>query len=289
MKILETHIVPAIEQKIRLQEYAFSIFVNISTRSALKKAIKKNQILIDSRIATSADWIEPGQKIELIQTEIPSRKVFKYDLEVLFQDDFIAIVKKPAGFPTNGNYFRTVENALPHNLKPSSAPDLLQYPEPVHRLDSPTSGILLIAKTRNARARLHKEFSQKNIEKIYYAIVHEFVEAKREINIDIEDKNARTLIIPQDHFSIKSEKYTLVKAIPLTGRTHQIRIHLSHIGHAIVGDHLYGERNDEFFRNKNLYLFAGGILFKHPITTESLNFEISLPKKFRNLSQYSVH
>ena len=287
MKILETHIVPVIYEKIRLQEYAFSVFENIATRSALKKLIKKKLLLIDGRPADTGHWIKAGERIELLADE-SSRKIFKLNFEVLYEDEFIAVVHKPAGYPTNGNYFRTIENALPHNLKRSEHPDALIYPEPVHRLDNPTSGILLVAKTRTARLKFHEDFSEKRIQKTYFALVHGVPKEELLLNSDIEEKNAETLVQLEFPMKIGDDTYSLVKAIPFTGRTHQIRIHLSEAGYKIVGDPIYGNTEESFFKNKSLFLFAGGIKFLHPILNKELSFEIPLPKRFRNLFQYRL-
>jgi 23S rRNA-/tRNA-specific pseudouridylate synthase len=100
----------------------------------------------------------------LKQTGEP-KKVFKLKLEVLLQDEYLAIVNKPSGIPTSGNYFRTVENALPYNLSPSTQIDALPHPRPVHRLDNPTSGLLLIAKTRTAQTILSRDLQNKTNKK----------------------------------------------------------------------------------------------------------------------------
>ncbi|MFV8226398.1 RluA family pseudouridine synthase [Christiangramia aquimixticola] len=287
MKIIETHIVPAIDEKIRLQEYAFSIFQTITTRSALKKAVKKGLILLDGQPASTSSWIKTGHRIDLLEEEKTSKKIFKFDLPVIFEDNWLAVIHKPAGLPTSGNYFRTIENALPHNLDQSTEFDALNYPLPVHRLDSPTSGILLVAKTKLAQRILNDDFSAKKIHKVYYALVHGLCDDEQ-INLEIENKPAQTMVMRLKQFRIEDQSYSLVRAKPLTGRTHQIRIHLEHMGNPIVGDKLYGNTEETFFKNKNLFLFAGGIELIHPVTTEKLSFEIELPKRFRNLARFEV-
>ncbi|PTX44568.1 tRNA pseudouridine65 synthase/23S rRNA pseudouridine1911/1915/1917 synthase [Christiangramia gaetbulicola] len=289
MKILETHIVPAISEEIRLQEYAVSVFTTIQTRSGLKKAIKKGLLLIDGQKASTADWIKEGQKIDLLQPEFPMKKIFKLDLEVLFEDEHIAVVHKPAGFPTSGNFFKTIENALPHNLSRSKEIDALPYPLPAHRLDNPTAGILLCAKTRNSLIKLQQDFAEKKIAKIYFALVHGKLENDLNLDSEIEEKPATTLVKPQKFFKIFNDSYTLVEAKPLTGKTHQIRIHLSRNGHPIVGDKIYGIKENDYFKNKNLFLFSGGIYFSHPVTKIEMNLKLELPKRFRNLSNYRVY
>lgn len=288
MKIQETHIVPAIDKKIRLQEYAVSIFATIQTRSGLKKAIKKGLILIDQQTAETRQWIREGQKIVLLQPEISQKKIFKLNLEILFEDEHIAVIQKPSGFPTSGNFFKTIENALPHNLKPSEELDALAYPLPAHRLDNPTAGILLCAKTNRSLIKLQKEFSEKKIVKTYFALVHSRVSEARKIDTEIDEKSAVTDIESLIFYKIKGETYTLVEAKPLTGRTHQIRIHLSNLNHPIVGDKIYGIAESDYFKNKNLYLFSGSVQFKHPVSGVEKYYKIPLPKRFRNLNNYRI-
>ena len=289
MKIQETHIVPAISEKIRLQEYAVSIFTTIQSRSGLKKAIKKGLILIDGRKAQTGDWIKESQRIELLKPEIPTKKIFRLDFDVLFEDEHIAVIHKPAGFPTSGNFFKTIENALPHNLKSSSQPDALPFPLPAHRLDNPTAGILICAKTTSSLLKLQRDLSERKIKKVYYALVHGKLTEKQRLDSDIEEKPSVTLVRPLKFFKINTEIYTLVEAEPLTGKTHQIRIHLSRNAHPIVGDEIYGIEETGYFAHKNLYLFSGGISFSHPVTEEILELNINLPKRFRNLSNYRVY
>lgn len=289
MKIQETHIVPAISENIRLQEYAVSIFSTIQSRSGLKKAIKKGLILINGQKAQTGDWIKEGQKIELLQPDIPNKKIFKLDFEVLFEDQHIALIHKPAGFSTSGNFFKTIENALPHNLNRSTQPDALPFPLPAHRLDNPTAGILICAKTTSSLLRLQKNLAERKIQKVYYALVHGKLWKDLRLDSEIEEKPSVTLVSPLKFFKINEELYTLVEAKPLTGRTHQIRIHLSEFEHPIVGDEVYGNEETGYFAHKNLYLYSGGVSFSHPVTEEAIEVESRLPKRFRNLSNYRVY
>ena len=288
MKIQETHIVPAISQKIRLQEYAVSIFNGIPSRSGLKKAIKKGLILINGYKANTGDWIEEGQKIVLLQDDLHEKKVFALDIKVLFEDEYIAVVHKPAGYPTSGNFFQTIENALPHNLQKSGIPDALPYALPAHRLDNPTAGILVCAKTKTSLLKLQRDFAERNIQKTYYALVSGKLEEKLEIDSPINNKPSLTLVKPLHCYKIKYEFFTLVETRPLTGKTHQIRIHLSKNNFPIIGDKIYGREETGFFENKNLFLFSGKISFEHPVNNEKIELKINLPKRFRNLDNYRM-
>jgi len=282
LKIKETHIVPVITEKIRLQEYAVSIFTSLPTKSSLKKALKKELILLDGKPAKTSDWIQEGQMLELLEAENPLKKVFTLKLDVIFEDDYLAVVHKPAGIPTSGNYFKTIENALAFNLKDSKAKDALPTPLPVHRLDNPTSGLLLIAKSKSVQVDLNRLFEEKKILKRYHALVSGTIPASAILKDKIEEKEAETRIEILEHFQLKNEDFSLVKAFPKTGRTHQIRIHLTENGHPIVGDKLYGQAS-EIIKKGGLFLAATGLEFQHPVSKKNMSFELPLSKKFREI------
>ncbi|TVZ25930.1 tRNA pseudouridine65 synthase [Gillisia sp. Hel_I_86] len=279
MKIIESHMVPAVATKIRLQEYAVGIFKMLPSKSGLKKAIKKEQILLNGKIAQTSDWIEEHQQIDYIQKEEKQLKVFQLKLEVVFEDDYLAVINKPAGYPTSGNYFKTIEHALHFNLKPSSQPDALPNPVPVHRLDNPTSGLLIIAKTKTAQLQLHQDFEEKKIQKTYIALVTGETPLKASIQTKIEDKEASTTYRTLRSFQYKEGIYSVLEVAPKTGRTHQIRRHLSSSGFPIVGDKLYGSGEDPFSK-KGLYLAAIGLELRHPIDKTLLKLKVEIPSKF---------
>jgi tRNA pseudouridine65 synthase/23S rRNA pseudouridine1911/1915/1917 synthase len=281
MIILEKHIVPEGNYHIRIQEYAGTVFEKLQSRSAVKKSIAKKCILIDGEIAETSDWIKVGQLIELIAPDTNPKKVFQLELEVIYEDDYFAAINKPAGFPTNGNYYKTIENALPFNLKISSKTDVLNFPKPVHRLDNPTSGILLIAKTKSAQINLHNQFEAKTIQKEYHAVVVGKLPASGIINTNINLQSALTEYSTITQIDALQNGYlTLVKLTPKTGRTHQLRIHLSELGFPIVGDKLYAPKN--VMMHKGLFLAATTIILSHPITQQATTISIPLPKKFKS-------
>lgn len=275
---IETHEVGEVEEKIRLQEYGVTIFDSIPTKSALKKSLKKGLITRNGELAQTSDWIEKGQVFKLYAEELQQeKKVFKLKLEVLYEDDILAVIHKPSGYPTNGNYFKTIENALPFNLKATSAKDQLPYPQPVHRLDNPTSGVLLISKTQSAKTLLSVLFENHDIQKSYTAIVEGlFKSTEGEIKSDIEGKSSLTKFQVESIFQKNGKNFSLLNLYPNTGRTHQLRIHLSSIGHPIVGDKMYGAE----FKKEKLLLHASSLQFQHPKTQKSLTIKTEFPHKF---------
>jgi 23S rRNA pseudouridine1911/1915/1917 synthase len=170
MQLTETHIAIALEKPIRLQEYAVGIFKTIPTKSGIKKAIKKQLVFVNGNLASTALFINGGEIIELFSLENENEfKRLDLDLEVLFEDDYLAVIYKPAGILVSGNSFSTIDNALAQNLKKSNQIDAVR-PRPVHRLDYPTSGLLLIGKTTSSIIALNKLFENKEIQKTYHAI-----------------------------------------------------------------------------------------------------------------------
>lgn len=282
MKLLETHIVPKLNTTVRIQEYDVSSFNCDMTKSSLKKSIKKNLVTINEKTATTAMYVSESDIIKIYAEETSLKKVFELSIPVIFEDNDIAIINKPAGFPTNGNYFKTIENALPHNLKAAKTIDALHYPKPLHRLDNPTSGLLIIAKTKSAQRNLYHQFEQQKIAKTYQAIVIGKTNNEGEITSAVANKEAYTSYKTlQTVPSLQNEYLSLVQLFPTTGRTHQLRVHLASIGHPIIGDQLYGKKEENY--KKGLFLCATSIQFIHPKTKESLSFSINPPNKYKSL------
>jgi 23S rRNA pseudouridine1911/1915/1917 synthase len=283
MQLAETHIALPQENPIRLQEYAVGIFNSTPTKSGIKKAIKKGLILVNSQPASTALFITGGEKIELFKDEKSQHfKRLEFPLEVLFEDDYLAVVYKPAGVLVSGNKFVTITNALPQNLEKSKQPDSVR-PQPVHRLDYPTSGLLLIGKTSSAITLLSRLFENKEIQKTYHAICVGKMKQKGTIDLAIENKEALTTYRLLK--TVKSKRFdslNLVELSPKTGRKHQLRIHLSSIGNQILGDKEHG--NPELIlKGKGLYLHASRLEFIHPLTKLPISITKELPKKFKKI------
>lgn len=277
--IIDIHIVPEGDYHIRIQEYAAQVFTLLPTRSAVKKALKRQELFINDQIANSRDWIQAGQIISYVEVEQTIPKVFPMDIPVHFEDEYLAVIQKPAGFPTNGNYYKTIENCLPHNLKPSSQEDCLLFPRPVHRLDNPTSGLLLVAKTKSTQRKLHMMFEKNEIQKEYQAVVAGAINGKFEIDTPLDDKTAKTIVeVVHQIPALQNQYLSMVNLKPLTGRTHQLRRHLSSIGNPIVGDRLYA--TNDVMKHKGLFLSSTKVTFIHPKTSELIEITTEAPNKF---------
>ncbi|MGB1042859.1 MAG: RluA family pseudouridine synthase [Tenacibaculum sp.] len=280
MILTESHTVPLLEKPIRLQEYAVGIFKTIPTKSGLKKAIKKELILVNKKPASTALFINGGEIIELYKnTAVNNFKQFNFTLEVLFEDDYLAIIHKPAGILVSGNSFATIDNALQQNLQKSNLHDAVR-PRPTHRLDYPTSGLLLIGKTNTSITALNKLFENKGIQKTYHAVTIGKMKQSGTINSLIDHKKALTNYnVIETVASNRFHFLNLVELHPKTGRKHQLRKHLFTIGNPILGDKEYFNEN-LILNGKGLYLHASSLNFKHPFTQQEVSITKELPKKF---------
>jgi len=289
-EVLEKHLVPTQEKPVRLSDYVPGIFVAISTKKGMKKAIERGLVMVNGVPSHTSKYINGGELIELCQSDYLSKKpTIKLDLKVLFEDDYLAIVIKPAGIVVSGNKKHTLENALPAALAPSSEQDALPRPLPAHRLDYPTSGVLLIGKTAKAVTALNKLFENKTITKTYHAITIGNMEKSGQIETAIKTKKAATEYEVQQSFpSKKYSQLNLVKLKPQTGRKHQLRIHMKEIGNPILGDQMYGKPGSVLL-GKGLYLHATSLSFEHPFTQEKINVETELPAKFNRVINNPGH
>ena len=282
MQILQEHIVPKGIPKIRLLDYTLQVFSIIPSRSQMKKVIKQGAVLVDGEVGQKSDWVFENQKITLTDSAVKPQKPLGLKLDIIFEDEHIAIINKPAGIEVSGNKFFTVQNALMTNINPSSEPDILKWAVPVHRLDMPTSGLLLIAKTASAVIKLGQQFEERFVQKKYLAIVAGNIPENGEINSDIDGQKALTgfSCIKRCH-SLKVNWLSLVELTPHTGRRHQLRIHMADYGFPIVGDRKYN--NGPLLIGKGMFLTAIGLSFLHPHLNNPMNISINLPNKFNAL------
>lgn len=278
------HIVPSTYNKQeRITDYAIGLFAMLPTKSSVKKAVKNKLLLINNEVCTTGTFIKAGQIIALIPIQNKNHKQFKLKLDVIFEDDYIAIINKPAGFSVSGNKFKTIANALSFNLQLSKKEDALPHPLATHRLDNQTSGLLIIAKTKKARIVLGNMFEKKEIQKKYIAIVIGETPKKGKITFPINNKPSFSEFeLIKTEVSLRNNYLSLIKLSPKTGRTHQLRIHCEKMGFPILGDKLY-HGNKQVFKGKGLFLCSSELTFIHPITMSYLNFNIDIPKKFKTI------
>ncbi len=271
------HYITTQESGQRLRSVAEAVFSAIYSRKLIKKAISDGRLWVNGEITNSGYLVQPGDWIELGVILPRAPKPFTTEIEVLFESDQVACVVKPAGMATSGNRFKTLQNAILGHLRSSESTDALPWPQPVHRLDSPTSGVVIVAKTLSARTQLFKQFEDRSIEKKYLAICRGFITAAGTMCEPLLGQRATThWHVIRRVPSLKFGYVSFLNVTLETGRTHQIRKHLVLLGHTIVGDPLYGHLIK--YPGKGLFLHAHSITFNMAGKTHFI--EAPLPKKF---------
>ena len=281
--LIESFQLPTLEKEVRLSDLSFTFFRTLNSRKAVKKAAKQGLIYVNGKQGTTANYIQGREQIEVFESEKkPITKTIDLQLKVLYEDDYLALVNKPAGIVVSGNKRWTLEHALSGNLKASSQEDATE-PEPIHRLDYPTSGVILIGKTRSMIIRLNQLFESRKIQKTYHAICIGRMEKHGIIEKDIDTKASKSeYLVLHSLPSPRFDFLNLVQLIPHTGRRHQLRKHLANIGNPILGDLTYGKEG-LILKGKGLYLHASSLEFIHPVSDEKLFIKAGLPKKFRKI------
>lgn len=282
MIILESHTVSEAISNVRLVDYCIGLFPQLPTRNAVKKAMKREEIVLNKEVGRTGLWVKQFDVIEFVDPRKKLPKPFPLKIDVVHEEDSFAVVLKPAGLVVSGNLHRTLENALIDQLQKSEAPDAIKWARPVHRLDGATSGLVILAKTLSAHHHFGKLFAERTIKKEYHAIV-QGVPDNQTISISVDGKQAESVLTRISSVpSLQNEQLSLVKLEPKTGRTHQLRIHCAEIGHPIVGDQLYGEQGS-IMKHKGLFLAATSLTFDHPVTSEMVTISAPIPAKFNAL------
>jgi len=281
---LKSHTVKTVQTFIRIEPYCRGLFEELPSNKSVKKSVSKGFIRVNGKVVSSAYYIKEGDVIELWEIEEKPPLPYDIPIEIVYEDDDLAVVFKPAGLPTSGNFYRTLENAIQGKFS-KSRNNPLNWPKPVHRLDSLTSGLVIIAKSINARVELGNMLENRTIQKTYCALLSGKLDNDVFIDIQIEGKDAYTnLSVVKCKESLNNNFITKVFMVPVTGRTHQLRKHAALIKHPIIGDCKYGEKGNTLL-HKGLFLSAIKLKFNHPITAEKINIELEPPKKFDKLME----
>ena len=274
------HLVPERIYQVRLSNYGPGIFALAATKSYVKKSISRGEWFVNGNQATSGTLVSAGALIEWRKPAVLPSRPYPAKIEIVFEDEFLAIVNKPAGLVVSGNRHDTLENAVYGLVQASSGSDSLPMPRAIHRLDSATSGLVIMAKTQTARRMLGDMLERREIEKKYQAIVIGEMPERGILNEPVQGKDAITRFEKfREVPSLVSGKLSLLELYPETGRTHQIRIHLSQAGFPILGDKLYGDPGF-LLKHKGLFLCAVEVKFIHPVTGKGVEASIPIPAKF---------
>ena len=275
------HVVPPGTESTRLDYYAAQVMPEIASATQARKLRQKGALMLNGAAHTEPAMVGPGDRFHYVIPDSRRRAVsIPEPVPVVFEDSHIAVVVKPAGLRTSGHQRRTLVNALPTVIQPSTEPDVLSWPHPVHRLDIRTGGLVVCAKTARANVGLGRAFQHREVHKEYIAVAIGRLEGCMTVDEPVEDRSARTRFAVQRHVpSHMLEWLTWVRCWPETGRNHQIRRHLAHLGHPILGDDMY-TGSVQNVQKKGLFLWAAGIRFTHPVTGEPLALEAAPSRRF---------
>lgn len=295
---METYIVKQEEQGKRLDMYVANQNSEI-TRTAAQRMIEQGNVLVNGKKQKVSYKILEGDviTIEKVEAKPIELKAQEIPIEIIYEDKDIIVVNKPKGMvvhPANGNPDGTLVNAIMAICKDSlSGIGGEIRPGIVHRLDKDTSGLLIVAKNDKAHVNMSEQIKNHEVKKTYIALVRGVVK-ENEATIDMPIgrstsdrkkmavvKNGRNAVT---HIKVlkRYNKYTLLEINIETGRTHQIRVHLSHIGFPIIGDYTYSNGKNEF-GVVGQCLHAKCLEFKHPITGEKMKLEAPLPVYFEKI------
>ena len=269
------------------------------SRSRLQSWLKSGRILIDGASPDSKTKVWGGETV-LVSPE-PSEAVLAgqaegIPLRVVHEDDTLVVVDKPVGLvvhPGSGNWSGTLLNALLHRY--ANARELPRAGI-VHRLDKDTSGLLVVARTLEAQTDLVRQLQARTVKRHYLALVHGHPDGRGEVHAPIGRhpvQRTRMAVVPGGREALtrykvveRFERASMVECELATGRTHQIRVHMAHVGHPLVGDATYGKSRSadprlDAFSRQALHAWQLGLL--HPCSGEPCRWETPLPDDFRDL------
>lgn len=285
------------ENNIRIDKF---IQIDSVTRARIQSLIEDGYVKVNSNVCTKTNKkLKAGDIVDVLVPPPTEYKVVAEDipLDIVYEDDSLLVVNKPQGMvvhPANGNYNGTLVNALMHHCKNSlSGINGVMRPGIVHRIDKDTSGLLVVAKTNDAHISLAKQIKDKTVTREYVCIANGIISTKKgvidapvgrhpssRLKMAVTEKNSKNAVT---HFEVLEyfNNATYLKCRLETGRTHQIRVHLQFIGHSILGDHVYTQKNP--YNLKGQALHARTLGFIHPVTGEYMEFSAPIPDDFENL------
>ena len=267
------------------------------SRSQLQKAIEQERVKVNQTIRKSSYKLKEGDKVEI---EFELRKPDKVEgedlpLEIIYKDSHLLVINKPSGIvvhPGAGNKQGTLINALLFHFPQLKGIGPEERPGIVHRLDKETSGVMVVARTLGAYRDLQQQFKRRQVKKVYSGLVWGRMPEKEGLidwalgrhvkhgqRISVRTKKPR----PAETFYTVQEElgnFTLLEIRPVTGRTHQVRVHFAASGHPLVGDVRYGRRKSKI-KCPRLFLHASRLSFLHPDTGKKIEFTSPLSEDLK--------
>lgn len=296
---MEENIVLTATENGRCDKFIAENVENVS-RSYIKKLFEEGKVFVNGKEKSASYKLKVGDEISFTLPEAEEIDAVPENipLNIVYEDGDVLVINKERGMvvhPAPGNEKGTLVNAVLYHCQGNlSGINGKMRPGIVHRIDKDTTGLLVVAKTNDAHLFLSDQLGDRSLSREYYALVHGNIkEDKGTIDapiarsendrkkMTVTNKNSREAVTDffvEERFGI----YTLVRCKLRTGRTHQIRVHMKHIGHPIVGDKTYGVKKEEFNLVGQL-LHAGKIGFIHPVTKEKVYYTAPLPQDFEKV------
>ncbi len=274
--------------------------IDFVTRSYAQKLIDDGNVLVNDGCVKSNYKVKAGDEIEVTVPQLKEPEIMPENIpiDVVYEDEYMLVVNKPQGMvvhPAAGNYTGTLVNALLYHCGDTlSGINGEKRPGILHRIDKDTSGLLMVAKCDEAHLKLSEQIKEHSLTRAYKALVHGGFSADNgridlpigrhpldRKKMTVTEKNSREAVT---NFNVieRFGKYTFVECILETGRTHQIRVHMSHNGHPIVGDKTYGIKKEEFNLSGQL-LHAYKIGFIHPAYNKYMEFTSEIPDYYEKV------
>mgnify|MGYP005788499719 CR=1 FL=1 len=290
-----------IEEKfcdLRLDKFVLDYLGEEHTRSFIQRLIQDGKILVNDKIVKSGYKLKLTDVVDIFDFELKSLDIEKENIpiDIVYEDEDLIVVNKPQGLivhPAPNINSGTLVNALLYHCKNLSGINGVERPGIVHRIDKDTSGLLVVAKNDLSHKFLSDQFKVHSIRREYVALVHGVMKKSHgriSNNLGRHPKDRiKMAVVPEGRNAItdytvlrRYNKCSLVLCKLHTGRTHQIRVHMSYLGFPIVGDPVYGLKKDNVYNNGQL-LHARVIGFIHPRSKKYMEFKVSLPDYFKNI------
>ncbi|EDT86969.1 RluA family pseudouridine synthase [Clostridium botulinum] len=263
----------------------------------IRKAVRDGRVFVNKEKVIKKHKLSQDDLIEIYMQEDEHQNIEPEDMniEIVYEDNDIIVINKRPGIvvhPTKGHPTGTLSNGILYHFKKNGEKSIVRL---VSRLDRDTSGLIIIAKNQFSHMRLASDMSKDSFRKIYIAVVHgSMKEKEKRINLPIykeeESESIKRIVDERGQESITTYKVleelskgSVVRLELETGRTHQIRVHMSHLGHPLYGDSLYGKGEEEKEYVERQALHAYKLEFPHPRTGDILKLQCSLPNDIKNL------
>ena len=296
---MEKYIVSEQFNSMRLDKVLVA-FMNEKSRSFVCKIIDDGKCFVNGKIAKPSLKVNAGDEILV---DIPEDKMLDVKsedipLNIIYEDSDVLIIDKPQGIvvhPSNGHWEHTLVNAIMHHCKDLSGINGVIRPGIVHRIDKDTSGLICVAKNDFTHNFLAEQLKDHTMSRTYVALVRGVIKENHgTINLPIgrDPRNRQKMAVTRENskpaitnFDVlkRFENNTLIECKLVTGRTHQIRVHLSYIGFPVEGDPLYGGRSYKKLYDGGQLLTAVKLKLIHPRTKKEMEFETKLPSYFQNI------